>query len=197
MKFEMTGFYAGNTMKVNHIDFVNGKAEVKGELAKMGGVIAYLATYNAYPVGSDELAAAQERDSVNKGESNGMPEVLDRQSGSDTGGAPADITSPGTGSGVGATGASTDGTGGGPDGDGVPEGHSVDEGAPKGSPDSTVLKIIDGIKALDPSNDDHWTDAGLPRVDAVASASSVVNVTRKDINMAIPEWNREKAMAEV
>ena len=60
-----------------------------------------------------------------------------------------------------------------------------------------MLKIIDGIKSLDPSNDDHWTDAGLPRVDMVATASGVINVTRKDIAAALPGWDRTKAMGEV
>ena len=197
MKFVLTGFYAGKTMKINHIDFVKGEADVKGELAKMGGVIAYLATYNAFPVGSDELTAAQKRDRTNKGGTNGTDPILDGQAGESPSGVPTDISDPGTGSGQGATGASTDGAGSGSEGDGVSGGREGDEGKPEVPSDPIVLKIIDGIRSLDPSNDEHWTDAGLPRVDMVATASGVVNVTRKDIASAIPGWSREMAMNDV
>lgn len=197
MKFILTGANAGKTMKVNVVQFVNGEGIFKGELAKMGGLIAYLASYNAYPVGSEELAHAQIRDHENAGGIDGTSEVLAGPAGPDTGGAPADISGTGTGSGPESVGASTDGAGTGSEGDGVQGGREVDEGKQAPSPDAAMLKIIDGINSLDPSVDDHWTDAGLPRVDAVAHASGVVSVTRKDIEAAMPGWNREKAMDAV
>lgn len=197
MKFVLTGHYAGKTMTINHVDFINGEADVKGDLAKLGGLINYLATFNAFLVGSDELAAAQERDRLNKGETNGTDTVLDGQSGEDPSGAPANVSGTGTGSGPESGGASPDGAGSGSEGNGVQGGREVDEGQAAVTSDPTVLKIIDGLKSLDPTNDDHWTDAGLPRVDVIAQASGVVNVTRKDIAAAIPNFNREVAMNEV
>ena len=58
------------------------------------------------------------------------------------------------------------------------------------------------ILALDPENDAHWVmtgpPVGKPRVAAVASsvqdAWSKTNMTRGDIEDALPGWNRDKAM---
>lgn len=191
MKLIMTGHFAGKTVKINGYQFVNGELTLKGDMKAMDGVINYFRTYNAYLAGSDELAAAQARD---KGETYGAGEVLDGQ-GSDTSGVSANGSDPGTGSGPGATGASTDGSGSNPEGDGVPAGREA--GAPAETSDPQVLKIIDALKALDPTADEHWTDAGLPRVDAVATASGIPAVTRKDIENAVPGWNRESALAAV
>lgn len=196
MKFVLTGFYAGKTMKINHVDFVNGEAVVKGDIAKLGGLISYLATFNAFLVGSDELAAAQQRDRINKGETNGTDTILDGQAGEVPSGAPANESGSGTGSGQGATGTEANGTGSGSEGDGV-QGGSQGQAKAEQTPDANVLKIIDALKSLDPTNDDHWTDAGLPLVGVVATASGVVNVTRKDISAALPGWTREVAMDAV
>lgn len=196
MKLILTGHYAGRTIDLNGYKFVNGELTLKGEMTKMEGVINYFRTYNAFLAGSDELAQAQARD-ANKGDTDGTDTVLDGQSGTDTGGVSTDITGTGTGSGPESGGASPDGAGSGSEGNGVQGGREVDEGQAAVTSDPTVLKIIDGLKSLDPTNDDHWTDAGLPRVDVIAQASGVVNVTRKDIAAAIPNFNREVAMNEV
>ncbi len=196
MKLILTGHYAGATKKINGYDFVKGELVLKGELAKLDGLIAYMKTYGAFLQGSEELYMAQARDAANKGGSNGADEILDGPGGHEPGGASADITDPGTGSGGGATGTPTDGTGSGAEGDGVQAGREADAKAQAAS-DPNVLKIIDALKSLDPTNDDHWTDAGLPLVGVIATASGIVNVTRKDISAALPGWNREMALANV
>jgi hypothetical protein len=194
MKFILTGVYAGKSMKINHVDFVNGEAVVKGDLAKMGGLITYLSTFNAFPLGSDELNAALERDRKNKGEADGSGEVLDGAGESPSGVQPNEPTPGSTGS-DGSDGASDDGAGDVPEGDGIPEGSVADTGAANVASDPETLKIIDAIKSLDPAKDDFWTGQGLPTVDAVAQASGVANVTRKKISEAIPNFNREAALA--
>lgn len=195
MKLILTGHYAGRTIEINGSTFVNGELELTGDLKSMDGLIRYMATYNAYLAGSDELAAAQERDRRNKETANGANEILDGPAGTDPSGVSADDADSGAASGTGTTGTSTDGAGSVSDGDGVPGGRESD--AALQASDPQVLKIIDGINALDPTVDDHWTQAGLPSVQAVATASGVANVTRKDIEAAMPGWNREKAMEAV
>ncbi|MEC9067817.1 MAG: hypothetical protein VX569_11120 [Pseudomonadota bacterium] len=49
--------------------------------------------------------------------------------------------------------------------------------------------IASAIALLDPTNDDHWTVAGLPEVAAVKDALGV-SVTRKQIEEAAPEARR-------
>lgn len=48
------------------------------------------------------------------------------------------------------------------------------------------------LEKLDPGNDDHWTNAGLPAVGAVSELAGE-NVTRQQIGEAYPGFDREKA----
>ncbi len=59
----------------------------------------------------------------------------------------------------------------------------------KPSGESAENDILTAIDMLDASNDEHWTNAGLPAVDAV---SGIVGrtVTRAEINEAAPEFMR-------
>lgn len=52
-------------------------------------------------------------------------------------------------------------------------------------------EIRKAIMRLDPSNDDHWTDGGLPRVYAVETGSGVIGVTRKEIADLARDLNRD------
>lgn len=191
MKLILTGHYAGQTILINGNQFVKGELPLKGDLKSMDGLIRYMATYNAFLAGSDELAEAQDRDRKNKENADGADEILDGE-GANSGGAPSDDANSGAASGAGATGASGDGAGNGSEGDGVPGGREGDA-APRSS-DPQVLKIIDALNSLDPDVSDHWTEAGLPKVAAVEAGSGVVGVTRKDIEAAMPGWNRDKAL---
>lgn len=191
MKLILTGHYAGQTITINGSTFVKGELPLKGDLKSMDGLIRYMATYNAFLAGSDELAEAQERDRMNKEIANGADTILDGE-GTDAGGAPANDADTGSASGAGATGTPVDGAGSGTEGDGVSGGCEGDA-APQTS-DPQVLKIIDALKSLNPDVTDHWTDGGLPRVAAVEAGSGVVGVTRKDIEAALPGWNRDKAI---
>lgn len=51
------------------------------------------------------------------------------------------------------------------------------------------------LQQLDPSNADHWTSDGLPRVDVVSALAGGVQVTREQITNAAPKLTRESAAA--
>lgn len=191
-KLVLTGAYAGRTMVINGHKFEKGELPLSGELDKLGNLIRYFSFFNAYLAGSEELAAAQERDAKWKEEGHGFDEVLDGE-GSGAGGASTDGSeTAGSASGAGNAGTEADGAGAVSEGNGVSEGRVANE-APVSS-DPQVLKVVDALKALDPENEEFWTDAGLPKVAAIEDASGVVGVTRKDIEAAWPGFNRDKAM---
>lgn len=65
-------------------------------------------------------------------------------------------------------------------------------GKAKGQPQDDAPSAEDikaAIALLDNSNDDHWTKAGLPEVEAVKEALGA-DVTRKQIEEAAPEAKR-------
>lgn len=194
MKLILTGHYAGKTIALNGYKFENGELDVGSDLTKIDNIVRYFASYNAFLAGSPELAEAQERDRINKETNHGASEILDGQNGPQSGGVSTD--KPGTseaGSG-GAGDSETNSSGSVSAGSGVSAGRVAVE---LSTDDPKMLMIIDALKALDPTSDEHWTDAGLPRVDAVAEASKVADVTRTDIEKAIPGWTRQAALAAV
>lgn len=194
MKLIMTGHYAGKTVTLNTYTFINGELELGKDISKLDGLVKYFASYNAFLAGSSELEAAQERDRQMKESNHGASEILDGHTGQKPGGVQSN--EPGTGApgsdGTVAGDAGSNGVVSG--GGGVPEGRVV---TPLDTSDPKMLMIIDALKVLDPTRDDHWTDAGLPLVAAVAELSKVADVTRADIEKAIPGWNREAALASV
>jgi hypothetical protein len=54
-------------------------------------------------------------------------------------------------------------------------------------------KIIEALGKLDPANDEHWTSAGLPKVEAVAGLAELPDLTRKDITEAAPDVVRDRS----
>lgn len=52
-------------------------------------------------------------------------------------------------------------------------------------------KIRAALQQLDPANDAHWTDDGLPRTGTVQKLASDAAITRKDIQEAQPGFQRE------
>lgn len=55
-----------------------------------------------------------------------------------------------------------------------------------------MLSIAQALAALDPSDDDHWTGDGLPKVELVAHLAGS-GVTRARITDAAPDFNRERS----
>lgn len=50
--------------------------------------------------------------------------------------------------------------------------------------------IVAALHQLDMSNDDHWTDDGLPRVDVIRTLAKDPNVKRNEISAALPGFTR-------
>jgi hypothetical protein len=190
MKLVMVGHYAGKDVTINGHKFVNGELSLDGDMTGYAGIVKYFASYNAYPAGSAELEAAKFAIEENSGgEDGGGSNSNGRKDGEDNSGKhPNKSRASEVPHGDGHDAAKGDSLRGGeaPSGDGSSEGRDSDP---------RTLQILDALKALDPSVDDHWTDGGLPRVAAIEAASGIVGVTRKEIVEADPDFTREKAAA--
>lgn len=53
--------------------------------------------------------------------------------------------------------------------------------------------IKNALLKLDPANDDHWTDDGLPRIDVVTEFAGK-SVKRAEINKAFPNFSRQDSV---
>jgi len=54
-------------------------------------------------------------------------------------------------------------------------------------------KIIEALHKLDVNNDNHWTADGLPKVETVKFTCGDLSVTREQIELALPGFNRASA----
>lgn len=54
-------------------------------------------------------------------------------------------------------------------------------------------QIINALQQLDPNNDEHWTQEGLPRLDVLKQLTGIQELTRQAVTNAAPEFNRETA----
>lgn len=57
-----------------------------------------------------------------------------------------------------------------------------------------MSKILEALGQLDPSNDNHWTSDGLPRIDSVKFLSGEPGLTRDDISKAAPGFSRQNPL---
>ena len=208
MSFALTGPHAGKTIKLRSYQFINGILQFKGTPDEVNGLMRYLGrSYQAYPVGSPELAEAQARDAAARGGDHGVgdlhedwPEEVPSEvqpGGEGTAEVRADDGEAGHDPEAGAA-------GGVPGGDGHEDaGLSDEEGeqgevatGPKGPEvplpvDRDALK--DAIMSLDPNDDSDWTGVGLPRMAALEQKLGSTGVKRSDVEAVVPGWNREAA----
>ena len=61
------------------------------------------------------------------------------------------------------------------------------------SNDPKIAKIQTALNQLDPTNDQHWTDDGLPREGVVRKLASDQTISRKEIQEARPGFQRTPA----
>ena len=191
--FELTGAHAGKSMALGPYRFTHGKMTLVIDPDKLSGLINYFSYFNGWLVGSKELEEAKKRDAAAKGGSGGQSGDMDG-SGADPGAVGADSTgAQGGASETGDAGTEANAEGMGATGDdSVSEGGLSDDGSVSLSPEA--LKISDAVKKLDVMNDEHWTQAGLPSVAAVAEISGLAAVTRKDIEAVAKEYTRDVAL---
>ena len=55
--------------------------------------------------------------------------------------------------------------------------------------------ITDALSKLDPQNDNHWTQDGLPRLDTIKILAGNPSLTREQVTAAAPDFNRGSAQA--
>lgn len=185
----LTGIHSGKTILLAGKQFVGGKYTVEGAPIEVEGQLRYLSRmYQAHPVGSAELAKAQERDKQHG---------IQHHAQAATGQRDAEAVQGGVGGSAGpVSGAGNDG-GAGPERDSS-AGSPVLVAAGGGLQDSGLLpeqvaRLRGMLRKLDPQNDKHWTEDGLPSVEVVAEALVDPSISRAMIDVAAPGFNREKA----
>lgn len=206
----LTGPYAGKSGTFNGYKFEGGKCVLLGTDAGVAGAKRYFArTYRAYPEGSPELAEAQAADEARKEAANGKREAHPAQHDPASGSSDGDVRPDGSGpspaqadDGAGDGDASEGAPGSVPGGDGHGDaGLPPQEPQPKQQDDSqqgTVIsdpKLLKAVDSLDPENDDHWTQAGLPKLTAVEEAYGEA-VTRQMVKNVAPDLDRDVAKAK-
>lgn len=215
----LTGPYAGRTIELNDYLFVEGSLKFQDSFENIEGVVTYMGrSYQAYLVGSPELRHAQERDRKNKEIADGerdIPEGSDSGEQHDTTGGVVQPTGKEptetetvNGEGPASTEAGAEGDVPGRDGHadaGVPDaeagpsgnGEPRETGEAERQLQSVAAELVVAVKkALDPDDDSHWNTNGKPAMEAVAIAAGSEAVTRKDVEAALPGWDRAAARKE-
>lgn len=193
----LTGHYAGKSVRLSTgklsaitVEFENGVAHIQGTEKDVEGLTRYMGRcYQAHPEGSLELIAARKRDKDN-GSSGVQTSTEQGQAGQvstnvrQTGEQTTQISNPNSE----ATNESKQGSEGSVssgNGHENPRFPDTEEGKHQES-------LYQGVMALDPINDDHWTAQGLPRIDVLEEISGPY-ATRKNIDNVCPEYTREAA----
>lgn len=170
-KLVLVGPLAGKTKVLRGVRFTNGEAILEGPDSDVLNLSKYLRrSYQAIP--AEEL---------NNG---GIPHHEDGSE-DGTGGVQED-----------GAGAQEAANGDEPDADTDPEGQRSEEQAE--TPDGPVgnevnEKLRRAVLQLDPSNDEHWTQAGKPSISAITQLYGAGDVTRADIEAAAPGLLRDSA----
>lgn len=179
MKLVLHGHYKGKTVKLRDVQFVDGVAEIPGHYVQNEGLCIYMARcFQAYPEGmtfEEGQAYASKVPTTAVGD---PPKTIPGAGEPPGPGSQAQGSAQQSGDG-GASGGGTSSVSGG-DGHGDPRLHT---------------RLQDALKALDPKDDSHWTKAGLPALVAVELSLGGGQVTRKEIETAIPGFTREVAAA--
>lgn len=190
----LTGAYAGQTIKLGSHQFVEGKCVLEGNGVDVDSALKVLGrSYQAFPAGSDELVAAQSRDSKVKGPTNvnvssspadgkpGNPASLvgDHEPARAAGSSEAAVIKPGPllSASAGDTGLVSDGPG-----------TEI-----TGLQPAQVKKIKDALALLDPGVDAHWSEAGLPSIEMLVDITKDQTINRAAVSFVAPELNRVAA----
>lgn len=187
----LTGPDTGRTCLLHGKDFVNGEMVVSGTHSEVETQLRYIArTCRAYPLGSPELADAQERDHSrgiqhSTSPSTGQGDHQRLRSGSRESPRRVQEVSADHGPGFDPV-VSADG----------PEGMGAGGSGYEDSwlPPEQITQIGNAVLALDPENDSHWTEDGLPSVEALASALANPSISRQTIEAIAPGYTREKVL---
>ena len=72
---------------------------------------------------------------------------------------------------------------------------TTDEETPNPAQVLVLARLEAALRKLDPNNDEHWTKSGKPAVAAVEQFYGSADITRTDIEAAIPDFDRAAALA--
>lgn len=196
VKLVLVGPRSGKSVVLNAYEFVNGVCVLQGDPAAVAGAVHYLSRcYNAHPEGSQEHqkalvdwekaqqeASGGQRNPQSSADSDASAEV--RGSGQpDGGGAPPEGADEQPNDADPEAGAA----GGVPGGNGHPDAR-----VPPEVPDEFSARVKEAVGRLDHTNDEHWTDEGLPRVSAVSEILGE-NVSRQQLGVVCPDLVRKES----
>jgi hypothetical protein len=177
--YKLVGPYAGQTVAFSkgRFAFKNGLMELEVKASKAGtsheGLTRILGRYyNAHPVGSEALKAAEavwEQEHGKRGQKAEARKAEPKPAAGSNEPAPAE---------------------GGGEEHLSDEGDAVDSGA--GATDVPAKGLAKILRKLDPKKDKHWTTSGLPSLKAVADMAGH-EVSRDEIEEAAPGLTRETA----
>lgn len=183
---ELHGHYAGKTVKLNGVQFTNGKSTLFGPIAELTGLMTYLErSYQAYPV--LEVSNGASDIQTNAGQGGTDPVSCDV---SEKVGPASESETGGSGEGHAPSGAKTQ-----PDSSrsGQP---TVSEIPPDFSQTSSSqidpLKLKKVLMHMDPDVDGIWTQVGgMAKIDHVCRVYGSELLTRKDLEAVWPGFSRE------
>lgn len=188
-KLTLVGAYRGQTVALkagdNAYEFTEGSLTITGPQPDVDNLSRFLGRcYQAYPDLSPELDAALAaihggEDAAETDEGTGGSDGLQPGGTDDDAGGAADQAPVPTGSGE-------DGAGDGDAPTGGEEHGSADQGDGQGP-------LVAALKQLDPNDDEHWTADGKPKMTAVEALMGRSDITRAQVNEALPGFNREAA----
>lgn len=189
-KLTLVGAYRGQTVTLKAGDtayeFTEGSLTVTGPQPDVENLSRYLERcYQAFPDPSPELDAAVaaihgEGDAAQTQQDAPGPDGV-QPGGSDdpAGGASDPAPEP--------AGEAADGGG----HDDAPGGDA--EPGPAAEGDGHEGPVAAALKRLDPENDEHWTADGKPKMSALEALMGRADITRAQVDAAVPGFNREKA----
>jgi len=177
-RFVLVGGYAGQTVNLGGHQFIDGVFEygpnadnvIPSEDERRLKADFLAKSYQAYPEGSQALAEAEARLTAPKSEGVDVGEREKVDQGIDEASQAAALKA-------------------------HEEAKAADVPPPPPAPSTTRAengKVRTALTKLDPANDEHWTDAGLPSVAAVRELSGV-EVSRADISSLAPKLTRDEA----
>ena len=207
-EYRLFGPRKGQTMTINGHQFIDGWARLQQSTEKAGICMRVLSFYGAYARGTPDYNKAMDAEEAANGAGEADTKAVE---GADTPvrsnvrpdgpgpATPAAVEGNGNAESGGAS-----GSGGDTNGDG--HGHAGVPKFPEGKdrrdiePPSEVNDAIrTAVKKLDPENGDHWVatgaDKGKPKLKAVEEAHGRAGLTRQDVEAALPDWNRDTALA--
>lgn len=196
----LTGARAGKTVNINGKQFVNGVVRLRGSREQLEPVLSYYGrAYAAFAAGSEALKLHQERDKahgqhqVDAPGKPGSADGLERSGANANAGgdkASASAAHHGGHHGVEAGGSGLRSAGPGHADAGLPAGQGSNEQQSNAHGDLTVIRAA--VLSLDPSVAEQWNAEGRPAVEAVAAVLNDQSISRKQIDAAAGDLNREQ-----